>query len=103
MPDRHRESGRFTSAYWKELKRMRQDLKSYVVPPDQPTNLSSGLSPKARRTMKNLDKEFLGKKTSSRNSQRTSDLREIKNILKKYDKTVERTSNSKVSRKRKNK
>jgi hypothetical protein len=96
VPDSHRDSGRFTSAYWAELRRMRKDLKSYIVPPDQPANLSSGLSPKARRTMTNLDKEFLGKKTSSRNSKRTNDLREIKNILKKYDKTVERTRNRKV-------
>jgi homoaconitase/3-isopropylmalate dehydratase large subunit len=85
MPDSQRDSGRFTSAYWAELKKMRKDLKSFIVPPDQPTNLSSGLSPKARRTMTNLDKEFLGSKTSSRSSRRTKDLRAMKDILKKYD------------------
>lgn len=85
MPDSQRDSGRFTSAYWSELRKMRKDLKSFVVPPDQPSNLSSGLSPKARRTMTNLDKEFLGSKTKSRTSRRTSDLRAMKDILKKYD------------------
>lgn len=85
MPDSQRDSGRFTTAYWAELRKMRKDLKSFVVPPDQPSNLSSGLSPKARRTMTNLDKEFLGSKTKSRTSRRTSDLRAMKDILKKYD------------------
>lgn len=85
MPDSQRDSGRFTTAYWSELRKMRKDLKSFVVPPDQPSNLSSGLSPKARRTMTNLDKEFLGSKTKSRTSRRTSDLRAMKDILKKYN------------------
>lgn len=86
MPNSFRDNGRFTSAYWRELRRMRRDLKSYVVQPDEPNNLSSGLSPKARRTVQKLDGEFLGKKTASRNSRRTRDLRQLKDIIKRYDK-----------------
>jgi hypothetical protein len=81
MPDSYRSQGRFTAAYWKELAKMKRDLKSFVVEPGENANMTSGLTPKAKRTMRKLDKEFLSKRRNSR----SSDIKSIKKTIKKYD------------------
>lgn len=74
--------GRFTSgSYKKELDQMKKDLKTYIVDPSEPANVSSGLNPEARRLIRSIDKKFLSKNYSSK---RKTNFIKIKTTLKKY-------------------